>query len=289
MMHGDQIPIDSIPSSEESAVSIDVENIPPLPEVAWKVLKLTSEDDCGIDEITKIISRDQSLTGSILRMANSPFFGLRRQVATITHAGVVLGVRRMRTLVIAVSMSGIYRRTPLGSLLWDHSLVVGLIASEISRLYRVADPELSLIAGLMHDVGKSVLDISFPDRYIDVVQMTSNGSQSTLEIERSLLGIDHTQVGAIASEAWDLPSDLRETILFHHAPEKAAHPRELACVTYLANGLAYHIGFGTNQREVLDIDDLVEKSTLDIEAGLLSAVSEDVGKRFQKEKDSFGF
>ena len=132
------------PNPRKLSVSLELDHFPPLPEVAWRVLELTSDLYLGVDKLAEVISRDQTLTARILRIANSAFFQRLCEIKTVKHASTVLGNRKIRGIVIAASLGGILYRSPQGRLLWQHALGVGLAARELS-FHPVGDE--ALLAG----------------------------------------------------------------------------------------------------------------------------------------------
>ncbi len=152
-------------------VRIEVDHFPPLPRVAWKVLELTSDLYAGVEPLGQVISRDQTLTARVLRIANSAFFQRSREIHTVEQASAVLGNQRIRSLVVAASLGGLLHLAPQGRALWEHALGVALSAREVASMLRNrVDPEEAFVAGLLHDIGKGLFDAQHAELFLESVR-----------------------------------------------------------------------------------------------------------------------
>ena len=194
-------------------------NLPTIPTVLAKILQLVDAESASGKELIKVIEHDQALTGKMLRLANSAFFGQTRKVATIPRAVVLLGFSTVRNLALGVKVwdalgTGI-ARTRLDEL-WAHAVTVAVATKALAARLRAGDPDEGFTAGLLHDVGRLVLAMRFRDEYWRVV-----GGASEVEaidrLEASSLGVDHAEVGGWILEAWSLPPAIVEAVRGHHA------------------------------------------------------------------------
>ena len=168
-----------------------------------------------------VIEHDQALTGKMLRLANSAFFGQSRRVATIPRAVVLLGFSTVRNLALSVKVwdalgSGV-ARAQLEEL-WTHAVAVGVAAKTLAARLRAGDPDEAFTAGLMHDVGRLVLAMRFRDEYWRAVGGTAE-SEPIERIESATFGVDHAEVGGWMLEAWSLPPGIVEAVREHHAEQ----------------------------------------------------------------------
>lgn len=221
--------------------------IPPLPELVVRLLALLNKQDTEPVELEEHLAQDQVLVAKMLAMVNSPFYGLNRSITNIRDAIMVLGFRGLRSLILASSTAKYMARdyTCYGhdsKGLWKHSLAVAAGARSIAThcgLDRDASEEL-FVTGLLHDVGKMMLAPSLLDHNAEA----STFPGTITELERSMVGLDHTEAGALIAAKWNLSSLIQEGIKHHHdsqAPE--ALERELAVVR-LANAFAHSQGHG---------------------------------------------
>ncbi|HYR96844.1 MAG TPA: HDOD domain-containing protein [Candidatus Binatus sp.] len=199
-------------------------NLPTIPTVLSKILQLVDSESSNGKELITIIERDQALTGKMLRLANSAFFGQSRRVATIPRAVVLLGFSTVRNLALGVKVwdalgSGIARNRL--EELWLHAVAVAAATKAVAAKLRAGDPDEAFTAGLLHDVGRLVLAMRFREDY-----WRSTGGAGEIEpvatLEAEHFGIDHGEVGGWILEAWSLPPAIVEAVRLHHSAESRA-------------------------------------------------------------------
>ena len=202
-----------------------VRDLPTLPIIAQKILTLRNDDENLAEKLGSIISSDQSLSVKVLTLANSAYYGHRAQIGTIKKAVVVIGTAMLRQFSLGVLVSkGFGRGTQERESFWRHSLMAANAAASIAKCSRTPNPEICFMAGLLHDVGKLVLDTNMPAEYTQVMEMVKNGNCSAIEAERIVFDTDHTEVGAWMAERWQLPAELVQSIGFHHSPDFETQP-----------------------------------------------------------------
>jgi putative nucleotidyltransferase with HDIG domain len=211
-----------------------VRDLPTLPIIAQKILTLRNDDENLAEKLGSIISSDQSLSVKVLTLANSAYYGHRAQIGTIKKAVVVIGTAMLRQFSLGVLVSkGFGRGTQERETFWRHSLMAANAAATISKRSRTPNPEICFMGGLLHDIGKLVLDTNMPDEYQQVMEMLKNGNCSSIDAERIVFDTDHTEVGAWMAERWQLPAELVQSIGYHHSLEfeTLPHSRIIAIVT----------------------------------------------------------
>jgi putative nucleotidyltransferase with HDIG domain len=230
-------------------------DLPPLPQVAAQVLRLAADPDSTTEELQRVISTDQALTAQILKIANSAMFGMVREVKTITQAIMTLGFSTIKSVVIASSAKNLYSRGGTGlqeRLLWEHALVTALAGRAYAKAFRNPRAEEAFLGGLMHDIGKSVMGIKFPERYGALVRTIYNGEADCLESELDTFGFDHTMVGEAILHSWNLAQSLENIVRYHHDPEHApAEDQALTALVALGNQLALDREVGLGRPESL--------------------------------------
>jgi putative nucleotidyltransferase with HDIG domain len=196
-------------------------NLPTIPTVLAKILQLADAENVSGKELIAVIEHDQALTGKMLRLANSAFFGQSRRVATIPRAIVLLGFSTVRNLALGVKVwdtlgTGIARNRL--DELWVHAVAVGVAAKALTARLRAGDPDEAFTAGVLHDVGRLILAMRFREEYWRIVG--SAGEAEAIERkEAANLGIDHAEVGGWVLEAWSLPPTIVEAVRSHHAAD----------------------------------------------------------------------
>lgn len=230
-------------------------DLPPLPQVAAQVLRLAADPDSTTDELRRVIATDVALTSQILKIANSAMFGMVREVKTLSQAIMILGFSTIKSVVIASSAKNLYSRGGTGlqeRVLWEHALVTAMSGRAFGKAFRSSRLEEVFLGGLMHDIGKSVMGIKFPDRYSALVRAIYNGEVDCLETELDVFGFDHTMVGEALLMSWNLPSSLVNAVRCHHDPSLApAEDRVAAALVALGNQLALDRKAGLGRPESL--------------------------------------
>ncbi len=234
------------------ADAFDTQSLPVLPELADHVLRMALEDDVSVAKLSAIIEKDQSLTARILSMANSSHYKRSRTIYTVRDATVIMGLDQVKTMAMGMCVLEMFPSVP-GSVLnykefWRHSLSCGLFARAIMES---ADSRLStkaFYAGLLHDIGKMILDQTDHERYAAVLEKASEGLYSLFEIEREMLGTTHCDVGRKALENWKLPLIYVESIWSHHAPVMVIDDDQyrLSGVVHVANILSHQNYIGAS-------------------------------------------
>jgi len=228
-----------------------IENLPTLPEVANKLLKIINDPTTTAVDVANLISRDLSLTSKVLRLANSAFYGIPRTVTTVQNAVVILGLKVINTMVFSITVVKMFPGDGRNELFsrkkfWAHSLACAVLARQLAlrmRKFTLFDPEECFCAGLIHDIGRVVLDQFFHENFIKAVQAAMDRNIPLLQAETEVFGFSHTDVGDWLTSRWELPQDIRVPIVHHHAPGKTEYAREITTLVHLADSLCYDIQF----------------------------------------------
>jgi putative nucleotidyltransferase with HDIG domain len=230
-------------------------DLPPLPQVAAQVLRIVADPDSTADELQRVISTDQALASQILKIGNSAMFGMMREVKTLSQAIMTLGFSTIKSVVIASSAKNLYSRGSAGlqeRLMWEHALATAMMGRAYGKLLRFPRTEEIFLAGLMHDIGKSVMGIKFPDRYGAMIRTIYNDQGDSLEMELDLFGFDHTMVGEALLRSWNLSQSLEQTVRWHHEPlEAPLENRPLTALVALGNQMALNQKIGIGRPESL--------------------------------------
>jgi len=265
-------------------------DLPALPHLAIRVMELIRDPHTRIRQIEDVISQDPALTARVLRIANSAFYGLRAQVSTLSRAIVVLGFNTLRSVVFAASTQALYRSKTIHfkeRILWEHALSVASAARKLARRAGIEDVEEAFIGGLLHDIGKAVMDANLADRYQEVIERVYNDGETFVDAETSVLGFEHSEVGSLVIQKWNLTPDLEEAVRLHHRPEEATRNPRLSAVVSLANSLCVKLGVGPEKRPDLELDGLAATSILSLGPGDLQDAATEVETAFAEESQLF--
>lgn len=221
------------------------ELIPPLPDLVSRLLTLLNRQDTEPHHLEELMQNDQVLVAKMLAMVNSPFYGLSRPITTVRDAVMVLGFRGVRSLVLATSTAkflqrdySCYGHEPKG--LWLHGVCVAAGAKHIARHCGLGQEvaEMLFVGGLLHDIGKLLLA-----PYLTQRQVAATPEHPAEECERQLLGLDHTEAGALVTAKWNLSLEIQEIIKAHHDVVAESQVVSIAIVR-LADAIAHERGIG---------------------------------------------
>jgi diguanylate cyclase (GGDEF)-like protein/putative nucleotidyltransferase with HDIG domain len=230
-------------------------DLPTFPQVAAKILAATQDESRSVQDVARLIERDQAVATKMLRVANSAMFGSRRQIRTVPHAAAMLGMENVRKYTLAIAVFGAAamgdesleeaRRRE-----WIHALAVAVTSRALGERLETGDPSSLVVAGLVHDAGKAALEVVRPGRYAQVVSRAKERRLDLLSAERTVYGTDHCLVGAEMARLWALPEDLEQVMASHHDTSvvESAQSGEIGTlhIVHLANFLCHTIGLGSH-------------------------------------------
>ncbi len=243
-------------------------SLPTLPTVVARILELVDNPNSSAGALAALISQDQALTAKVLKLANSSYYGFSRRIATVRLAIVVLGFDTVRELGLSVSILGAFKNETGNRLFdagqfWRHTLAVAVGARMLVRGKRQHHASEAFVAGILHDVGKLVLDQYMPDESEAVHRLMAEENMPAAAAETRLLGVDHAMVGSWLAERWNLPVPLVQSIRHHHQPGRCGKDSELTLAVHLADWLAHRSGLGHGLFTVPEqLDDKVAELTL---------------------------
>jgi putative nucleotidyltransferase with HDIG domain len=259
--------------------------LPSLPAVALQIVRAANDPTTAAEDLSRLLSVDQSLAAKVLKMVNSSYYGARSKVSSIKQAVVILGFETVRSVALsaavmdkfgtAESVEG-FSRTEF----WKHSLGVAMTARVIAtRIKADRDTqETCYMAGLLHDIGKVILDHHFPESFAEILRRLKNGGSSFLAAEREVNAIGHDEIGAFLALQWGLPKPIINAIRHHHQPMEATDDMRLVDAVHFANVLVKTKGMGSGGDE--DISGLSEDSV-----ARLGILNEDVALIVEVEMD----
>jgi HD-like signal output (HDOD) protein len=177
-----------------------------------------------LEDIAEVVGRDIGMTAKLLKLVNSAFFGLYRQIADAREAVSYLGIDTLKSLVLTLHVFSEFEETARKSValgrLWIHSTQTAAAARVIALAENAGARQVSeaFTAGLLHDCGKLVLAGNFGAQYGEVIRLASSQPLSLVEAERQIFGANHAEVGGYLLGLWGLPVPIVEAIAHHHDP-----------------------------------------------------------------------
>lgn len=227
-----------------------VEKMPAFPQSVNTVLKLASDINCLQKDLVEVIKHDPVFTLKILRLVNSPYFGLSREISSINHASVYLGLNTLKNVALGLAAVGAIpqaasQRMDMGAF-WLHSLAVGTCTRMLGLKLGVSRDDVSeyFAAGLLHDIGKVVFALYMPDEFAQAAERAREPGVSLYQCELEIFGATHVDIGALLAEKWNLPVDLRDAIALHHTPNERIF--QLVDCLYMANQITKSLAFGSS-------------------------------------------
>ena len=220
-----------------------VGELPTLPHVVQKLASMIGRPNISAEEIGALIEKDQVLSAKVLRLANSPFYGFPSRIASVAHAVVVLGLSVVKGLTLCATAFDMMKNAGMNDL-WRHSLGVAMTAHILGAKAGMKNPEEVFVGGLLHDIGKVVLYVKWPDVGQQITAATKDSSRSLMDTERELFDVTHADVGGWLATAWHLPTSLREPILHHHMPSAAQEATLQTAIVHVADVLVKGLACG---------------------------------------------
>ena len=226
-----------------------VRDLPALPETVMRVLRLSDDPKSSIADVGKALVSDQALAARVLKLANSAFYGASRRISTVSEAVVILGMRTTRNLVMATGCQDMLQNEvagyclPPGALL-RHSLACASAAQALAQRTKYRGMEEAFVAGLLHDIGKVVMNLYLRDQFIQVLIQVASGDLTYADAERAVFSFDHAEAGATLLERWNLPAPLVAAVRYHHAPLEAPGDSPLPCLVHVADAICMTLGVG---------------------------------------------
>jgi len=219
-----------------------------LPVVAEKINEAVARESCTPGMLAGIIEKDASLAARVLKLANSSFYGLSRQVDTIPRAITVLGFNMVRDTALTVSVHRLFTGRPCDGLdiegLWRHSLACAVAARAVVGSPYGEEAQQAFLGGVLHDIGVLLMGRLFPEETRTLCQARQRTTE-LLAAERAAVGVTHPEVGAIACEHWNFPAPLVELIRWHHQPQNARRSSRCAAAVHAGNEIVKAMRLGT--------------------------------------------
>lgn len=227
-------------------------DLPTVPNTLLRIWQLVDDPDSSAADLEKVITVDQSLTAKIIRLVNSPYYGLRAEVTSARQAVTLLGFDTVKNLSICVSVVSAClpdrNENPELRLddLWKHSVATGVLAQKIARQAGFDDPDTAFTAGVLHDIGKFVMNLTLRGDYGEAIRLARNRGIFLHEAETATFDADHQYFGGCLASMWGFPGVLTDVIRTHHAPPDPDGEPDAVHAVRLANTAARILGVGSS-------------------------------------------
>ena len=218
-------------------------DLPSLPTVIIQVVKATEKETVSTHEIEELISMDAAISTKLLKVVNSAYFGMPKQVFSINQAIAILGLHQVRNLVLSIGVlnaltTNSARTEDMQKCFWERSFGTASCSQTVGRIRKLPakEQELLFVAGLLHDIGVLFLLTQFTTPYLEILKASHEREEPLVLVERRALHTDHAALGGMLADKWNFPDDLRELIAEHESPTNPDEYPSGACL-YIADRL----------------------------------------------------
>jgi putative nucleotidyltransferase with HDIG domain len=259
-----------------------IESLPVIPAVAMQVYQLSIDPESETEDVQKVLSTDPGLAVKILKLVNSPFYGLGRKVDSIREGIVVLGMEEIAQLAFGLSLAGSFSGVGIKGMidpvsLRRHAVEVALTGRFLCEDLTDDDFKGAFTACVLHDIGKLFLIQNFPELYKRVMLLAREMQLPVYAAEEDIFDLNHGVVGGIIAKKWNLPDSLVQAISFHHYPPDASEYQELAAIVGFADCLN-HMSTANDTPEAVEnmVANLMNKGLVDVLQTTLGNISKDM-------------
>ncbi len=194
----------------------EIQELRPLPDIAAQIIRMAEDDQFSAQELGRTVSIDQALTLTVLRLANSAFYGLPRRITTLRDAVVLLGFREVKTLAVAACLMDSAEMPEFMDYarFWLNSVTIGMLA-EILAVAEGRDPKDAFTAGILHNIGRLALAQHRPVWLERTVEQAVRIGRPIHDVQRDTLGFSDAELGAAMAGGWGFPEQLVEAVAYH--------------------------------------------------------------------------
>ena len=268
----------------------NIRNLPTPPIVFHQIQKVINQPNASAANIASILAEDPAMSVKVLKLTNSAFYGLSREIESVKEAVVIVGMEAVKNLVLSASVLDMFKGDHIDQdyqdKFWRHSLATGFCSRLLARKVRsrgIVDADAAFSAGLLHDVGKIVIACFLPAerrQYLD--ERAKDCISLDHEIEERLFGYTHAQVGAFLAAQWKLPRKLGDAISCHHAPQLSEVEEPIAYIVALADYVAKDTFYDKDERFMVGDPDQAVLDYMQVTADDLAVYSDLLKEEYLK-------
>jgi putative nucleotidyltransferase with HDIG domain len=272
----------------------DIDKLKPIPQVANKIMSIVEDRDSSLSELADVVVYDTALTANLLKMCNSAYFGLSKQVDSVHQAVVYMGMDQVVDLVSMIGGAENLKQAQSGydldeGELWRYSVSSALIARELAEKKGSKNNHLVFTAALLKDIGKVILNQYVAEASENITNLVSERGYSFTAAEKEVIGIDHAELGGMVAEKWKFSPKMEELIRNHHLSEESSRSDFETCIVFLADTICMMMGIGGGSdglaykfhRGVVESLNFSEKDIQEVMAGF--------GEKFQQVEELVNF
>jgi HD-like signal output (HDOD) protein len=239
---------DQDPDFLEKFIGKDI-TLPEIPSIVFELNEVIANPLSSADQMAQVINKSPSLTALLLKIVNSSFYGLPSKVDRVSLAVTMIGTRELSALALGISIISIFKNIPRSHLnmrfFLQHSLACAIASRLLAAQKNMRQTEQLFTAGLLHDLGRLILFIYFPEETLGVLRHAQHTSSCLYAAEKKRLGCHHAHIGKYLLNRWRLPLLLENAVCFHHEPSDSPDPVP-AAIVHVADVLVNALGIGTS-------------------------------------------
>jgi len=283
-------------STDFQSVVRNIGDLPPMPVVATKVLELLGDPNVSYSALGETISSDPAVSARLLKVANSAFYSMKRQIKSLDHAVAIVGERTLRSLVLAASLEGMNKSYGLlEKMLWEDSIGCAIGCRILARKFSTGDPEEAFLGGLFRHLGKIIMNYSDPEAFRALAETAYSSGGRYTELEGRFFPYAHAVVGAAVLDKWNFNHSLVMATL-HHEDLKVMEEDEdgsadlyrLTATINLADRICRRLGIGQRQPdEELDVASCLGAAGLELSKEDVDQAVLEIGETFEENRDFF--
>lgn len=231
-----------------------ISDLPTLPSSLSRIFFITQDVNSDFSDFVGILETDQSLASKVLKVANSPLFGYSKEIQTLERAVAVVGFSEIRNIALGMTafdsfLKSIGRTSIDRKRFWSHSYTCAFTTRYIAPHFKVDDQDFAYVGGLLHDVGKTILDHYFQPIFFQVLQMVEDQRVPFIEAELEKIGTGHDAIGAYIAQRWNFPEALANAVADHHkiSPQGDALGDLINLADLLVHMMGQHCHFAERQ------------------------------------------
>ena len=261
-----------------------IDKVRSIPQIVFKILRMVREGNCSLQDIADEVKQDQIISAKLLKICNSAFYNRKIKADSIDRGLVLLGEKQLLQIVMSAAFENFFKSNRKGYSqckggLYNHALGTALISEKLARITQTIPTDIAYTAGLLHDIGKVVLDQHMGRAYPFFYRKTQIENENLFLTEKETFGITHDDVGAKLAEQWSLPDSLIDSIKNHHNPDDAFSDKVLTSIVYLSDLLMSRFLVG-QELERLNTDYLKKSlRTLGLEKEKFSNIIETIPRQ----------
>ncbi len=227
----------------------EIKKLKPIPAIVNQIIEIVDKPDSSMKDIANIIKYDPAVTANLLKICNSAYFGLKEPAESIEDAVSLLGIDQIVELVLMKSGANVMTGKLDGygfveGAMWKYSVSSALIAKQIANRLSMENKNTIFTASLLKDIGKTVLDKPVAQSFEKINALVLNQNMSFIEAEKKIIGVDHSELGAMIAKIWKFSPKMVTIIRNHHCLDASMYKDKDIAVVYFADCVCMMLGIG---------------------------------------------